>query len=162
MGARLARIAKVLDSLAGILLAANKQRILALRGDSDQLVKGHGLSASLDDTLASSAGETESTDADTLGDGLKALVVGDGADNNDDAILLLGVFADGRQRDDGAVGAGHTQTLQNDLVEGGVSTARQECVQLDKQTQVRVLAPRKLPQSLLDMMLGDIDTLRNR
>ena len=163
MGAGTTGNTKVFDSLTGVTLAAEEQGVGTSGGTNGKLVKGKGLTTSLNDAGTGSLGKAESSDGH-LGDDGHALIVGDGADNDGDEGLLAGtlvdVLGDGGEGHDGFVGAGHTQTLQDDLVEGRVSATGKEPVELDKKLDVSVLALGSFTSALLDVMLGNVNTLR--
>lgn len=116
--------AEVLDSLTGVLGSTQDQSVAAGRGTQSKLVQGDGLAASLDDASASGGGESQSSDSD-LGEGQEAVVIGDGADNDDGALLalLVDVADDAGQRNGGTVDLGHKETSEDDLVEAGVRSA---------------------------------------
>lgn len=116
--------AEVLDSLTGVLGSTQDQSVAAGRGTQSKLIQGDGLTTGLDDASTSSGGETQSSDSD-LGEGQEAVVIGDGSDNDDDALLalLVDVADDTGQRNGGAVDLGHKETSEDDLVEAGVRSA---------------------------------------
>ena len=125
--------AKVLERLAGILRAAEEERVGARRRAERQLVERQGLTAGRQDARAGRRGEAQRSDAQ-LGHLEQAAVVRHRADDHD---RLLGVVADdvggdARQRDRGAVHARHEETLQNDLVEVRVGSA---CCAATKQSE---------------------------
>lgn len=116
--------AEVLDSLTSILGATQDQSVAASGGAQSKLIQGDGLAAGLDDAGTGSGGESQSSDID-LGEGQETVVVGDGADDDDGALLtlLVDVGDDAGQRDRRAVDLGHKQASENDLVEVGIRAA---------------------------------------
>merc|ERR1712157_301887 len=77
-----------------------------------------------------------------LGDLEDAEVVGDGSDDDGGfaSTASAGHLADKtRDRHRGVVDARHKETLQHNLVEGGVSSSGQEAVGLDEEGQVDIL-----------------------
>lgn len=157
---------EVLDGLTGVLGAAEQQGVAAGGGAEGKLVEGDGLAAGGSQTGTGGGGESQGGDGH-LGDRQETVVVGDGADNNDGALLiLLDVGRNAGQGDGRAVDAGREQAAEDDLVEVGIGTAchvrsapclldpslflleealtgkltGQEAVQLDEKLQVHVLA----------------------
>lgn len=80
--------AEVLDSLTGVLGSTQDQSVAASGGAQSKLIQSDGLAASLDDASTSSSGESQSGNVD-LGEGQQAVVIGDGADNDDGTLLAL-------------------------------------------------------------------------
>lgn len=164
MRSRAAGNTKVLNSLAGVALSAEEQSVSTSGSVDGKLVKSEGLPTSLDDAGAGSLSEAEGSDRH-LGKNGHALIVSDGSDDNSNERLLAGTFVhilgDSRERHDGSVSAGHAETLQDDLVEGRVSATRKEAIELDKKLDVSVLANRSLTDALLDVVLGNVNTLQN-
>ena len=116
--------AEVLESLAGVLGAAEEEGVGTSGLLESELVESDGLAAGGLDARAGGAGEAEGSDAD-LGDGQEAVVIGDGADDDDGLLLVavLEVGSNAREGDGGAVDAAHEQATEHDLVEGRVGTA---------------------------------------
>lgn len=159
--------AEVLDSLPRVLWAAEENRVAALRGAESELVESQALAAGGLDSLAGRAGEAESSDAE-LGQVQKTVVIGDGA--NDDACLgslrasgdtttVLGQVHEARNRDRRTVDLGHEQSAEHSLVEARVRAAGKEAIELHKEEEVRVLALGRRTAPVLDVVLGDVDTL---
>lgn len=122
---------EVLEDLAAVT-GTLKQNSLATSGALErELIEGQDLAASLLDAGTSRLSDVESSDGD-LGDREDALVISDGSDDNEDGIgsLALSMRSDLLEGDRGAVGAGHDQAAEHDLVEVSLSTASQELVQL--------------------------------
>lgn len=114
--------AEVLDSLTSVLGTTKDQGVGASGGTEGELVESDGLTASGENAGAGGGSESESGDGE-LGNRQETVVVGHGAHNDDDALLLLAsVRDDAAQRDRGAVDLGRKQAAQNDLVEAGVGT----------------------------------------
>lgn len=121
--------AKVLDGLTGVLGAAEEEGVGAGGGTEGQLVEGQALAAGSSDAGAGGGGEAQSGDGQ-LGDLEQAVVVGDGADN-DDGLALVGlarVLVGSRCDDAGdghgrAVDARHEQTAEDHLVEVRIRAA---------------------------------------
>ena len=115
--------AEVLDGLTGVLGATEQQGVGTSGLLKSKLVESQGLAAGSEDASTGGGGEAESSNAD-LGDGEQAVVIGDGADNNDGAlVVLLDLGGNARQGQRGAVDAGHEEAAQDNLVEAGVGTA---------------------------------------
>ena len=121
--------AKMLDRLPRILRAPQQQRVRARRSPHGQLIERQTLPSSSLDPGARRGREAQGGDGE-LGDGEQAVVVGDGADD-DDGFLGGGGFVgwvdghgdDAGEGDGGAVDAGHEEAAEDDFVEGGVGAA---------------------------------------
>ena len=95
--------AEVLESLTGVLGATDQQGVAAGRGTQSQLVEGQGLATGGDDAAAGGSGESQSGDGH-LRDLEEAVVIGDGADDNDGLVLLVADLAlDAGQGNGGSV-----------------------------------------------------------
>lgn len=125
--------AEVLDGLTGVLGATEEEGVGAGGGAEGELVEGQALAAGLGDPGTGGGGEAQSSDGE-LGDLKQAVVIGDGA-NDDDSLALVrlaGVLVGGG-RDDagdghrGAVDARHEEAAEDDLVEVRIRAA---CVQM--------------------------------
>lgn len=117
--------AEVLDGLTGLLGAAQEQGVSTRGLLQSKLVQGEGTAAGSGQAGTGSGGEAQGSDLD-LGDGQQAVVVGDGADNDNGllgAVTVAGVGSNARQRDGRAVDARHKEAAQDDLVEGSIGTA---------------------------------------
>lgn len=115
--------AEVLDGLTVVLGATQEQGVGTGGFLQGELVEGQGAAASGQDARAGGGGEAQSGDLD-LGDLEQAVVIGDGADNNDGLLVvaILQVGLDTGQRDGRAVDARGKQAAQDNLVEGRVGT----------------------------------------
>jgi len=115
---------EVLESLAGVLGATEKEGVGTSGLLEGELVEGDGLAAGSGDAGTGGGGEAESRNVH-LGDDEEAVVIGDGA-NNDDGLVLVAVLEVGgnaRERHGGAVDARHEQAAEDNLVEGSISAA---------------------------------------
>lgn len=121
--------AEVLDGLTGVLGAAEEKGVGASGGAESELVQSQGLATSLENPGTGSGGEAQSGDGE-LGDLKQAVVVGDGA-NNDDGLALVSLArvlvrsgrddaGDGHRR---TVDARHEKAAEHDLVEVRIGTA---------------------------------------
>ena len=152
--------AEVANGLAGVLGTAEDQGVAASGGTQSKLVEGDGLTSGGDNASAGGSGEAESGDGE-LGEVQQALVVGDGTDNNDGALVVLGGVGDNaRQRHRGTVDLGHKQAAEHDLVEAAVGAAGQEAVKLHQELEVDIVALGGLAVSALDVVAVEIDTYR--
>ncbi|RUP48714.1 hypothetical protein BC936DRAFT_144124 [Jimgerdemannia flammicorona] len=118
--------------------ATEQHGISAFRRTEGKLVKGDDLAAGLKDAGLSGLGHTESRKGD-FGNLAQAVIVGDGADNDCDLVRtgVLDVTGDPRDGDRGTVDAGHEKALEDHLVEGRVSTAGEEPIELwDKDSEL--------------------------
>ena len=116
--------AEVLDSLTCVLGATEQQSVASSGGAESKLVEGQCLTTGGDNASTGSGSESKSGNGD-LGDFEKAVVVGNGADDNDDlTLLVLGELAlDTGEGDGGSVGARHKEATEDNLVEAGVRSA---------------------------------------
>ena len=140
---------EVLVGLPGVLGTSEEEGVGTGRGAESELVEGDGLTTGGLNASAGSGGEPESGDRD-LGDRKETVIVGDGTDNNDGAVVVLGVLLvdvgvasvtrDLAQGHRGAVHLGHEQAAEDDLVEGRIGTTRQEAVKLHKELNVDIVA----------------------
>lgn len=178
--------AEVLDGLARVLGAAEEERVGARGLLESELVEGQGLAAGSLDARAGSGGEAQGGDVD-LGDVEEAVVIGDGADNNDRLLLVavLEVGGNAREGDGGAVDAAHKQAAEHDLVESRVGTAwvqrcqqsarpcrskdnsgkgakltGQEAVKLHQELEVHIVALGSLAVRVPLVVLAQIDTCK--
>lgn len=115
--------AEVLDGLTVVLGATQEQGVGTGGLLERQLVEGQGAAAGGQDARAGGGGEPQGSDLD-LGDLEQAVVVGDGADNNDRLLVVavLQVGLDAGQGDGRAVDARGKEAAQDNLVEGRVGT----------------------------------------
>lgn len=178
--------AEVLDGLTGLLGAAQEQGVGTRRLLQSKLVQGQGTAAGSGQAGAGRGGEAQGSDLD-LGDGQQAVVVGDGADNDNgllSAVAVAGVGRNARQRHGRAVDARHKEAAQDDLVEGSIGTAwvvsmreddvesmqtrteggkltGKEAVELHEQLQVDVVALGGGTVRVPHVVVLEIDTYRN-
>lgn len=116
--------AEVLDGLTSVLGATEEEGVSPGGRAERKLVQGQHLTAGLLDPGSGGGGEAEGRDRE-LGDGQDAVVIGNGADD-DDGLALVGfggVLDDAGERDGRAVDPGHEQAAQHDFVEVGISAA---------------------------------------
>lgn len=117
--------AEVSLGLSGVSRASQHQGVVTGGSSDSELIKGDGLSASLDDSSSGSAGESEGSDGG-LGELDESSIIGDGADNNDNlvgVVLDLEVLNDLAGGHGGSVHLGQEQALEHSLVELGVSSS---------------------------------------
>ena len=116
--------AEVLHGLTGVLGSTEEQSVGTGRGAESKLVESQSLTTGLLNASAGSSGETEGSNRQ-LGDGQKAVVVGDGADNDDSLALLCltDVGNSARKGNRGAVDSRHEETTEDGLVEVGLGAA---------------------------------------
>lgn len=151
--------AEVLDSLTGVLGATEKESVGTSWSAHGELVNGEALTTSGQDAGAGSRGEAEGGDGE-LWNGKEAVVVSDGADqDNGLALVLLGGVLVGSGRNNlgdahwWAVDVAHHQSPQDDRVELGVGTAGEETVELDQESQVDIFRLGGLPVAGLDVVV---------
>jgi hypothetical protein len=111
---------EVLDSLTGVLGTTEDQGVAASGSTESKLIEGDSLTAGSKDASTGGGSEAERSDGE-LGADQHAVVVGDGADNDDGALVILGdVGCNAGEGDGRAVGLRHKQAAEDDLVEVGV------------------------------------------
>jgi hypothetical protein len=126
----------VLNGLTGVLGTTDEDSVGTSGGTESQLIQGQDFTTGLQDTGLGGLGEVESSNGD-LGEVQKTGVIGDGTDNNNSLVTLK--IADNTGDGDGrTVDTGHKETLQDNLVEVGVSTTSQETVKLDYKMCVKI------------------------
>jgi len=151
---------EVPDGLTGVLGSTENQGVGTSGGTEGQLVEGDGLTTGSKDASTGGSGEAEGSDGD-LGEGEHAVVVGDGADNNDGALLILGGVANNAgERNRRTVNLGHKQAAEDDLVEVGVGTTSQEAVKLHQELEVDIVTLGSTPVSVLHVVAVEIDTCK--
>lgn len=134
-GVRVGHTRSLTEVLAGSTSGASaleQKGVLAGGRTQSQLIEGQDLTASLQDTLASRLGDMQGAQRQ-LGHHQEAGIVGNGANNNNSRLRLLGGLEEASnalQRHWWPIGFAHKQTLQNDAVKLLVCTTLQETVQL--------------------------------
>lgn len=73
--------------------------------------------------------------------------------------MLTGTLGEGAEGDGRTIALGQAETLQDNLVEGGISAAGEETIQLDQQGQVDVFTGGGSAVTLLYVMMSNINTL---
>ena len=124
--------AEMLNSLACVLGTPQQQRVSTGGRLQRELIDGEALAAGGLDPGAGGRGEAERGDRE-LGHGEEAVVIGDGADDDDRLalvrlarVLVRGDGDDARDRHGGAVHARHEEAAEDDFVEVRVGTALRE------------------------------------
>lgn len=140
---------EVFDGFPGILGTSEEKSVGTSWAPECQLVQGNSLTTGSLDPGTGSSGEPQSSNGD-LRNGEEAVVVGNGTDNNDGPLVVLGVFlvdvgvshmtGDLAQRYRGAVDLGHEQSAQDHLVEFAVGAAGEEAIQLNEELNVNIVA----------------------
>lgn len=114
-----------------IAWASEEKDVLAGRGLLSKLIECEAFSLAGDNALAGLLGEAKSADAEVLGEVEQPDIIGDGADNgNDLAFLITAVLGNAAEADGITVEAGLVESFVNHSVEGAISPAGQERVQL--------------------------------
>lgn len=150
--------AEVLDGLTAVLGSTEDQGVASGGGTESKLVQGDGLTTSSDNAGTGGGSEAEGGNGG-LGEGQETVVIGDGADDDDGALLLLAKVGNNAGEGNGrAVDLGHEKSSENNLVESGIGSASQEAVQLDQELQVDIVALGGLAVSALDVVAVEIDT----
>lgn len=131
-------LSEVLVDGTGLALSLHQDRVLAGGRTQSQLVEGQHLTAVLHDALAGLVGDAQGAHLH-LGHVQEAGVVGDGSDDDSDAVLLLALLHEAGhllQGNRGTVRAAHEQATQNDAVELDLGATVQEAVQLQGGTRM--------------------------
>ena len=138
MGALLARVKPEEPFGFPVSGASHQKHVLAGGSNLSQLIKGQTLSLCFGYPGPGLGGELEGANSDSLRNGEEPVVVGDGANNGDDAAIELGLALGGgagiagENADDPGDGErvsvepGLVKSLVDDLVELGVSPAIEE------------------------------------
>ena len=116
--------AEMLDCLTGVLGTSEEQGVASSGSTESQLVQSQDLSSGSKNTGTSSGGESEGSNAE-LGDGQEAVVVCDGSNDHNSALVIIAVSVrnNSGDGDGGSVDAGHEESAEDDLVEGGLGSA---------------------------------------
>lgn len=140
---------EVLDGFPGVLGSTEQQGVGTGGAPQSELVKSDALASSGLNTGTRSGGETESSNRH-LGGGEETVVVGDGTDNDNGPLGVLGCLLvdlgvggearDLGQRHRGTVHLRHEEPTEDDLVEAAVGTTGEEAVQLHEELDVHIVA----------------------
>jgi len=156
--------AEVLDRLTGVLGSTEEDGVGTGGETGGNLVDGESLTTSLLDAGAGRGGEAHGSDGE-LGELEEAVVIGDGADNDNGlALVVLRVGLVGGGSDDlgegdrGAVDLGHHKTAEDNLVEGRIGAAGKELVQTNQQLNVGVGRLRDLAVPVSNMVAVEINS----
>lgn len=162
MASNSTRSAKVGNGFAGSALSAQQHRLFTLGRTEGKLVQRQSLTTSLHNAGTSSLGKLEGSNGH-LGNNLETLVIGDSAnhDRNGGILSASQVLGNTGKGNGGTVSLAHTQTLQDNLVEGRAGTAGQETIQLDEEHQVDVVSSGRGALTLLDVVTININTLKD-
>lgn len=129
--------AEVLGGLPGGLATPQEDGVGSGGGTEGELIEGQDLTAGLEDAGAGALGEPQSAHGQ-LGELEETGIIGDGADDNGDLVLLaLGEAGELDEGQGGLVGPAHAEPLQHDAVEVSASPAGEEPVELLPPTRRR-------------------------
>merc|ERR1719278_2105258 len=151
---------EVLDGLALLAGSLHEHRVLPGWSPDGELVEGHDLSSSLQDSLPSLLSHPEGAHRH-LGDVKDPDIVGDGAHTDSNLFGVASLLHVAGQSGDGErrpVDLGHEESPQDDLVELGVRPPGQKPVQLHQKSQVDVLALGLGPTDFTVLVVADINT----
>merc|ERR1712079_913418 len=129
---------EVLDGLALLTGSLHEHRVLPGWCPDGQLVEGHDLSSSLQDSLASLLSHPEGAHSH-LRDFEDPDVVGDGSNTDTHLVSvtsLLHVAGQSSDRERRPVDLGHEESPQDDLVELGIGPPGQKPVELHQESQI--------------------------
>jgi len=159
--ARVGTEAEVLESFTGVLGSTQEHGVGTSWGSHCELVEGKSLSSSGFDSCSRGPCEAESGNAQ-LWKFEEAVVISDSS-NNHDSLLRIGLVNNVDTRLDGrddardgkwrTVGARHEKSAKHNLVEGTISAASKEAVELDQELQIDIVALGRLAVRRLDVML---------
>jgi len=142
VGALLTRSKTEMPLSLSIPGTSQQEHVLSSGSELGKLVEGVGLTASGNNALASSSGEPKSSDSQSLGDVEEPDIIGDGANNGDNAgvvfslslrnssAVLSEVLGDSGDGDGVSVESRLVEALVDHLVELGVGPAGEEGVEL--------------------------------
>jgi hypothetical protein len=119
---------KVLDGFTSVLGTTDENGVGTSGSTEGQLIQGQTFTTSLQDTSLGGLSEVKGSNRE-LGKFKKTGVISDST-NDDNGLIVLGIANDAGNSDRRTVDAGHKETLQDDLVEFGISTTRKETVKL--------------------------------
>jgi hypothetical protein len=136
--------AEVASSNASGLLATEEDAVSTLGAEKSKLIESVDLATVLHDTGTDGVSNAESSELEALDD-LDTDIISDGADNNDDVLGVileggLGVLLDALDGHNRAVNVRAHKAAKDGSVEGAASTASEELVKADKETEIDVLA----------------------
>ncbi len=119
----------MLNGLTAVLGATENKSVATGRSAKSKLIERNGFTTSGNNAGTGGSSESEGSDSH-LGASEQAVVVGDGANNDNGALLafLVDVRDDAGQGDGRAVDLGHKETSKNDLVERGIGSAWEEFI----------------------------------
>ena len=132
--------AEVLAGLTACAVTFKEKALVTGRALESELVEGHDLATSGEDSGASGLRELEGADGH-LGDGEEPLIVDDLADNNGDCAVFLTFEGEGKAGDGewAAVGVGKAKAMSNLLVEVVARAAGDEGIEAVEHLHVHVL-----------------------
>jgi len=107
------------------------RKIRTSGGLKGELIESQSLTTSSDNSFSGFFSESQGADGE-LGEFEESDIVGDGGNADSDFIFSsLKVLGDSRNRDGVSVGSRLVKSLEDGLVEGGVSSSGQEFVELN-------------------------------
>lgn len=114
---------EMLEGLSGVLWSSEENGVASSWGSESQLIQGQSLTTGCENAGTGGSSEAESSNAD-LWDGKETVVIGDGTnDDNGSLLLAVGLGCDSGDRNGRSVDAGHKKSAEDNLVEGGFSSA---------------------------------------
>ena len=119
---------KVFGRFTSVLGTTDENSVGTSRSTESQLIQGQAFTTSLQDTSLGSLGEVKSSNRD-LGNFEETAVISNSTNNNN-SVVALGATNNARETDRGTVDTRHKETLQDDLVELGISATGKETVKL--------------------------------
>jgi hypothetical protein len=137
-------VGEVSFSLSLLSGSLKEDGVLSLGVLESELIESDDFTTSGSNSLSSGLGDSESANSE-LGDLKESDVVGDGTNNNSSLVLSaisLHLSDESSKRKWGSVDAGHKQSLEDDLVEGGIGSSGQEAVSFDEEAEVDILGDR--------------------
>jgi hypothetical protein len=119
---------EVLNRLTRVLGTTDEDSVGTSRSTEGQLIQSKDFTTSLQDTSLGSLGKVKSSNRE-LGEVQKTRIIGNGTNNNNSLTFLV-VLDNTRDGDGRTVDTRHKETLQDNLVEVGVSTTSEETIKL--------------------------------
>lgn len=139
---------EMLEGFSAVLRSSEDQGVAASRSSESQLVERNRLTASSDNSGTGSGCEPKGGNS-RLGESQETVVIGDGADNDDGALLALlaDVGDNAGQRNGRAVDLGHEKSSEDHLVECGIGSAYRRIRQSLNKASAEFLVPWSLIQT---------------
>ena len=154
---------EVFNSLSWVSRSLDQKCILSWRSSSRQFVDRNAFSSCSQDSWSSSLWESKGTNCHLRQIELSD-VVGDGSDDNDDLLFIsfsAGFMLEFSKWNCWPIDPGHEESFQDNFVELGICSSRQESIGFNQKQKVRVLRNWSLSSCLSIIFVTDVDSLLN-